>query len=65
MKKVCTEVFYMTEIRDCIHSYLFMHVLLLTEMLKVKGKDANKSKFAMFGSAILFLCSVPSVFALF
>ena len=39
--------------------------LLLTEMLKVKCKDVNKSKFGSFGSAILLLCSVPSVFALF
>ena len=39
--------------------------LLLTEMLRVKCKDVNKSKFGSFGSAILLLCSGPSVFALF
>ena len=39
--------------------------LLLTEMLKVKCKDVNKSKFGSFGLAILLLCSVPSVFAMF
>ena len=39
--------------------------LLLTEMLKVKCKEVDKSKFGSFGSAILLLCSVPSVFVLF
>ena len=39
--------------------------LLLTEMLKVKCKDVNKSKFGSFSSAILFLCSVLTEFALF
>ena len=39
--------------------------LLLIEMLKFKCKDENKSKFGSFGLAILLLCSVPSVFALF
>ena len=39
--------------------------LLLTEMLKVKYKDANKSKFGSFSSAIFLLCSVPFVLALF
>ena len=34
--------------------------LLLTEMLKVKCKHVNKSKFGSFGSAILLHCSVPS-----
>ena len=40
-------------------------VALLTEMLKFKCKDINKSKFGSFGLPILLLCSVPSVFALF
>ena len=39
--------------------------LLLIEMLKIKCNGVNKSKFGSLSSAILFLCSVPSVFALF
>ena len=39
--------------------------LLLTEMLKVKCKDVNKSKFGLFGLAILLLCLVPSVLICF